>query len=162
MELETEVTQFVHDYLNAWNSYDVARMRAMWDHGDAFPIYVAEECEPLLGWDAIESYWSIDRSNSVRGLTIRDLIVKPVSADTALAFYHMRWNVYIPGNRLYPNAFGNEVRVSAHLRRREGQWRLFHYIEAPLASLVQLRRMHEAQIPAEFQARVEARRSNAQ
>ena len=157
MSTEDEVASFITAYIDAWNAYDVPKMRAMWDETEAFPIYVAEESDPLCGWPAIEAYWGIDRSRSERLLTYSDLIVKDASQTTAIAFYHMRWNVFIPGNRLYPRPFGNAVRVSAHLRRRSDGWRLFHYIEAPLAALVQMRRAHEATVSQVFLDRVQAK-----
>lgn len=66
MTAETEIKAFVAEYVRLWNDYDVPAMRAMWDKSEPAPIYLAEEREPMLGWDAIEAYWGIDRSKSDR------------------------------------------------------------------------------------------------
>lgn len=154
MSTQDEIAQFVSDYVRLWNAYDVPSMRAMWDREEPAPIYVAEEREPLIGWDALEAYWGIDRSKSVRLLSFSGLEVRATGPDMALAFYHMRWSVKIPGNRLYPNPFGGKVRVSAHLRRRAGAWKLYHYIEAPVAMLIQAREYAESLAEPELVARV--------
>jgi hypothetical protein len=146
MTVDQQIADFVADYVRRWNAYDVPGLRAMWDEREPVPIYVAEESEPMIGWPAIEAYWGIDRSKSDRLLTYDRLTVRAASDDIAIAFYHMRWNVFIPGNRLYPRPFGGAVRVSATLRRREDGWRLFHYIEAPLAALIQMRQASEAMV----------------
>lgn len=154
MTLDEEIAAFVADYVARWNAYDVPAMRAMWDEAEASPIYVAEEAEPMIGWPAIHAYWGIDRSRSERLLTHDRLIVRRAAEDVAIAFYHMRWNVFIPGNRLYPKPFGGAVRVSAMLRRRDDGWKLFHYVEAPLAALIQLRQASEAMVDPALHARL--------
>ena len=157
MSIDQEIAVFVADYVRLWNAYDVPAMRAMWDEAEESPIYVAEESEPMIGWPAVRAYWAIDRSKSDRLLTHDRLTVRQASDDIAIAFYHMRWNVFIPGNRLYPKPFGGAVRVSAMLRRREGAWKLFHYVEAPLAALIQLRHAAEAMVDPALHERVAAR-----
>jgi hypothetical protein len=141
--LHAELTAFLDTYFEAWGRYDVPAMRALWDEAEPTPIYLAEESEPRIGWAAILAYWNVDRSASQRLLSWRDLTAVRGGADTAIAFYHAHWSTYIPGNRLYPKPFGGPVRISMALRRKAEGWRAFHYIEAPLASLVQLRKAHE-------------------
>lgn len=157
MTIEQDIGAFVDRYIALWNAYDVPAMRAMWDEREESPIYLAEEAEPMIGWPAIEAYWGIDRSKSDRLITHDRLTVRQASEDIAIAFYHMRWNVFIPGNRLYPKPFGGAVRVSATLRRREDGWRLFHYVEAPLAALIQMRQASEAMVDPALHARIAAR-----
>jgi hypothetical protein len=40
------------------------------------------------------------------------------------------------------------------LRRREGAWTLFHYVEAPLAALIQLRHAAEAMVDRALHERI--------
>jgi hypothetical protein len=157
MSIEREIGDFVAEYVRLWNAYDVPAMRALWDEAEPSPIYVAEEAEPMIGWPAIHGYWGIDRSRSDRLLTWDRLEVREAAPDLVIAFYHMRWNVFIPGNRLYPRPFGGAVRVSAMLRRKPEGWRLFHYVEAPLAALIQLRQASEAMVDPALHARIAAR-----
>ncbi|MDG2532161.1 nuclear transport factor 2 family protein [Sphingomonas sp. HITSZ_GF] len=157
MSIEQEIAAFVADYMRLWNAYDVPAMQALWDTDETAPIYVAEEAEPMLGWPAIHAYWGIDRSKSERLLTWDRLEVRQAAPDVAIAFYHMRWNALIPGNRLYPRPIGGAVRVSAMLRRKPAGWRLFHYVEAPLAALIQMRQAAEAMVDPVLHARIAAK-----
>lgn len=159
MSIDQEIATFVADYVRIWNAYEVPALRALWDAEEPSPIYVAEESEPMIGWPALEAYWGIDRSRSDRLLTHDRLTVRQAAPDVAIAFYHMRWNVFIPGNRLYPQPFGGAVRVSAMLRRRAEGWRLFHYVEAPLAALIQMRKAAEAMVDPKLHARIAAKQA---
>ena len=154
--LHEEVTEFLDTYFEAWNRYDVPAMEALWDSDEQTPIYVAEECEPHIGWPAILGYWNVDRSKSQRLLTWRDLTAVRADADVSIAFFHANWSTYIPDNRLYPKPFGGPVRISMALRKKTDGWRAFHYVEAPLASIVQLRKAHEAEVDPALHDRLAA------
>lgn len=145
-DLHEEIAAFLDSYFEAWNRYDVPAMQAHWDEDEPTPVYVAEECEPHIGWPAILGYWNVDRSGSQRLLTWRELTCVRAGAGVSIAFFHANWSTFIPGNRLYPKPFGGPVRISMALRAKGAGWRAFHYVEAPLASIVQLRRAHEAQV----------------
>jgi hypothetical protein len=155
--LHEELTAFLNDYFAAWNVYDAARMRALWDTEEKDVIYLAEECEPHIGWDAIDGYWGVDRTKAERLLTWRDLTAIAASPDVAIAFFHCNWSTYLPGNRLYPKPFGGPVRISMVLRRKPEGWRAIEYIEAPLASLIQIRRAHEDAVDPALHARLAAK-----
>ena len=122
--LHRELSDFLNAYFAAWNTYDVPVMTALWDEGEEQPIYLAEECEPHIGWPAILRYWGVDRSAA---------------------------------ERLYPKPFGGPVRISMVLRRKPEGWRAIHYVEAPLASLIQLRRAHEDAVDPALHARLAAK-----
>lgn len=132
-------------------------MRALWDEDEPNVIYLAEECEAHHGWPAILSYWSIDRSKAERLLTWRDLTVVRAGADVAIAFFHCNWSTYLPGNRLYPKPFGGPVRISMVLRLKPEGWRAIAYFEAPLASLIQLRKAHEDAVDPALKERLAAK-----
>lgn len=155
--LHAELTAFLDAYFAAWNTYDVATMRALWDETEANVVYVAEECEPHIGWQAISGYWGVDRSKSERLLTWRDLHALRAGDDVAVAFFHANWSTYIPGNRLYPKPFGGPVRISMTLRRKPEGWRAIQYVECPLASLIQLRHAHEAAVDPALHALLAAK-----
>lgn len=155
--LHRELSDFLDAYFVAWNKYDVPAMTALWDQGEEKPIYLAEECEPHIGWPAILRYWGVDRSAAERLLTWRDLTAVAAAPDVAIAFFHCNWSTYLPGNRLYPKPFGGPVRISMVLRRKPEGWRAIHYVEAPLASLVQVRRAHEDAVDPALHARLAAK-----
>lgn len=156
MMLETELTEWLDAYFAAWNKYDVAAMTALWDTDDPLPIYLAEELDPRVGWDAVLAYWNIDRSQSERLVTWKNLIAKEAAPGLAVVLFDANWSTYIRGNRLYPKPFGGPVRITAALRRKANGWKMFHYVEAPLASIVQLRRAHEDAVEPALHERLAA------
>jgi len=155
--LHQELTEFLHAYFAAWNVYDVPAMRALWDEEEENVLYLAEECEPHHGWPAVLGYWGVDRSKAERLLTWHDLSAVQAGEDVAIAFFHCNWSTYLPGNRLYPKPFGGPVRISMVLRRKPGGWRAIHYVECPLASLVQVRKAHEDAVDPALHARLAAK-----
>lgn len=157
MSVHDEIAAYLDVYFEAWNRYDVAAMTALWDEDEATPIYFAEESDPRVGWPAILDYWGIDRSASERLLTWRDLTAKEAAPGLAITLFDANWSTYIPGSRLYPRPFGGPVRITAALRRKTIGWRMFHYVEAPLASIVQLRRAHEDAVEPALHARLAAK-----
>lgn len=156
-DLHAELTTFLDAYFAAWNQYDVPAMRGLWDEEEPDVLYLAEECEPHHGWEQVLSYWGVDRSKSERLLTWHDLSVTHAAEDVAIAFFHANWSTYIPGNRLYPKPFGGPVRITMVLRRKADGWRAIHYAEAPLASLIQLRKAHEDAVDPALHERLAAK-----
>lgn len=153
-DLHAELSAFLDSYFEAWNVYDVDRMRALWDTSEEQVVYLAEECEPHIGWSEIEPYWGVDRSKAERLLTWDRLTAIAAAPTVAIAFFHCNWSTFLPGNRLYPKPFGGPVRISMVLRKKAEGWRAIHYVEAPLASLVQLRRAHEEAVDPALHARL--------
>jgi len=156
-DLHGEITDFLDAYFAAWNVYDASAMRALWDTEEDQALYLAEECEPHIGWDAINGYWGVDRTKAERLLTWRDLTAIQAGVDVAIAFFHCNWSSYLPGNRLYPKPFGGPVRISMVLRSKPDGWKAIHYVEAPLASLIQLRKAHEDAVDPALHARLAAK-----
>lgn len=157
MTFEQEIADYLDRYFEAWNCYDVADMTALWDSDDPLPIYLAEELDPRIGWDAVIGYWSVDRSQSERLVTWKNLTAKEAAPGLAILLFDANWSTYIRGNRLYPKPFGGPVQITAALRRKADGWRMFHYVEAPLASIVQLRRAHEHEVEPALHERLAAK-----
>lgn len=157
MSLYDEISAFLDVYFAAWNAYDVPAMTALWDEDEDQPVYLAEECDPHIGWDAILGYWGVDRSKSERLVSWHNLVANAAAPGLAVVLIDANWSTYIPGSRLYPKPFGGPVRITAALRKKTDGWRLFHYVEAPLASIVQLRRAHEDAVEPELHARLAAK-----
>ena len=47
---------------------------------------------------------------------------------------------------------GGDLRVTAVFRKTPAGWRLFHYVEAPLAPIIYVRRLYQGQVDADFLA----------
>lgn len=157
MSIDQEITDYLDGYFEAWNRYDVPAMTALWDEDEPLPIYLAEEMDPRIGWGAVLGYWNVDRSKSERLVTWRNLTVKEAAPGLAIALFDANWSSYVPGSRLYPKPFGGPVRITTAMRRKPDGWRMFHYVEAPLASIVQLRQAHENTVEPELHARLAAK-----
>jgi hypothetical protein len=155
--LQDDIQTVLDTYVERWNDYDVDTMQTYWDHDEQEPIYVAEEMDPLRGWPALEAYWrGSDPATTQHMIVTRDLSVSEIAPGVAHAFWHMNWNVYFSTEKLYSKPIGGEVRVTALLRKKPDGWRFFHWIEAPLASLIQLKRAHEQAVDPRLLAKLKA------
>ena len=147
----TDMTGTVVDILNAymerWNEYDADGIIPFWDTDDDGIIYVAEEVDAVFGWDALEQYFrSADPETSDHLITFRDVTARLIAPSVIQAYWNMNWNIYFSTEKLYQKPIGGEVRVTALLRQRDDGWKFFHWIEGPLASLIQLKRAHEENV----------------
>ena len=134
-------------YVARWNDYDVDGMVPFWDTEDDGLIYVAEEIDALRGWPALDGYFrGADPETTDHLIAFRDVTAREIAPGVMQAFWTMNWNVYFATEKLYAKPIGGEVRVTALLREKDARWKFFHWIEAPLASLIQLKRAHEANV----------------
>lgn len=146
-DMTDTVTAILTDYVDRWNEYDADGMVSYWDQEDDNLIYVAEELDALRGWKALEGYFrGSDPGTTAHLITFRDVTARLIAPDVIQAFWHMNWNVFFTTERLYQKPIGGEVRATALLRNKGGDWKFFHWIESPLASLIQLKRAHEANV----------------
>lgn len=156
--LQEDIQTVLDRYVAHWNAYEIDAMMALWDRDEPDPIYVAEELDPLRGWDAIEAYWrGADPKTTEHLVTVRDLTVREIAPGVAHAFWQMGWNVYFSTEKLYSKPIGGEVRTTALLRRQGDDWKFFHWIEAPLASLVQFQRAHEQAVDPRLLQKLKAK-----
>ncbi len=155
--LHAAVAAVLDEYFTRWSASDMEGLQELWDADEPDPIYVAEEREPLIGWEAVRGYWRPPKPGMLERLIRYDeLHVRPVAEDVALAFYTLSWNLYMRHNPVYPRPIGGRVRGTTLLRRREAGWRLFHHIEGPTAAFVQVRDLLEMSVDPEFAARIAA------
>ena len=147
-ELREALEAVIAEYERCWSSLDFDGLQKLWDPDEPEPIYVAEEAlEPLVGYPAIERYWASSKAGIDRArIRTKDLQVRSIAPEVALAFFAMHWNVAMADGR----RIGGDVRTTALLRRKPQGWRFFHYVEAPLAALVQARQASEAQVDPDF------------
>lgn len=136
--LDAVLTEFYARY----SAREFEATRALWDADEAHPIYLAEEIDDFLrSWPEIERYWATTREFLPHlGARHRDLRAQAVGTDLAIATCHMHWDAQLKGAA---RAIGGDVRVTATFRRRADAWKLIHYVEAPLAPTIYLRRALE-------------------
>jgi ketosteroid isomerase-like protein len=148
-ELTRELETVVEEFTQAWNGMDFKALRALWDPDLSEPVYVPEESDRLVGWDAVEHYWQeVERTQVHVRVIPRDLVCRRLSTDTALASFsmHVEWLLV---HDAAPSA-NTDVRVSLILRSRRDGWKAVHYVEAPIGALPMVRRFYQRNVTPEF------------
>jgi ketosteroid isomerase-like protein len=147
--LERELRAVVDAYAQAWKEKDFAALKALWDPDVAEPIYVPEETDRVVGWDALDRYWSdCEQALDLVRAEPRELLVQRITADSALASFAMQAQWLAVGEK-EPGS-NPDVRVSMILRRRPDGWKLVHYVEAPFGALPLITRIYQGQVTSEF------------
>ncbi|MBT4739893.1 MAG: SnoaL-like domain-containing protein [Rhodospirillaceae bacterium] len=135
--IETAVTAWV----TAWSELDSKKLLNLWDNTDDQATYLpAERVDPLIGNSSVSGYVNslCTHFDQVRHRA-EDAVYRRLSEDTGLAFYTLAW--------MFSDArgpIGGTCRVTAVWRQHGNLWRLFHYAEAPLAPLLELKNFYES------------------
>lgn len=140
--LRSALEAVVADYYAAYSRLDFAAARAHWDAEEPSPLCLPEEAEGFLrDWPALERYWADTRRTLTRlAVRHRELQARSLAPDLASADWSIHWDAAIVGRDA---AVGGDVRVVATFRRRPDGWKLIHYVEAPLAPIIYVRRLYE-------------------
>jgi len=158
--LTAEIQAFLTAYADAYNRQDYDTLLGMWDQDYPHPIYMAEEVDPpMLGWKRIRAYF-----NPKPGFTVLDGIRNEYSnvranylADNlAIATYQLRFDIKVKRQK----ALSSWDRVMAVFRRKNGQWKLLAYTEAPMAPLTMMRKMLQEQVPEDFPDYIESKKKS--
>ncbi len=148
-ELHASVDAVLAELYARYGAREFEATRSLWDPDEPNPIYLAEEIDDFLrSWPEIEGYWAATRAALPHlGARHWDLRVQPIAPDLAIATCRMHWDALIAGQTA---PIGGDVRVTATLRRTPGGWRLIHYVEAPVAPTIYLRRLLERSVTPGF------------
>lgn len=158
--LSAEIQAFLDEYAAVYNRQDYDTLLSMWDRDFAGAIYMAEEVDPPMhGWERIDKYF-----NPIPGVKILDAIYNEYSDvrasyladDLAVATYHLRFDIKV--RRQKPMSSWD--RVMAVFRKKDDQWKLVAYAEAPMAPLTMVRRMLQDKVPEEFEAYIESQKAD--
>ena len=129
------VTKLIVEYVSYSEDMDFEGKRALWDQDDPAPLLMPEEAHvPLIGWDAINAYWSKSRviMESLKSQTANHT-AREIDDGIVLATYDMRWIATMAGPEGVPRKpISADVRVTALLRKKEPSWRFFHLMEGPI------------------------------
>ena len=153
MSLASEIGTVIDSLEAAWKAHDFAAIKDLWDTADPQPIYIAEETErPFTTWPEIDRYWSHTAGILTRvSHRTANRIIKTASPDIAIVLYDMHWNAEVaPGGLFGGELLAGDNRVSVMLRRKPEGWRVFHYVEAPVAGMVQMRQAMRALVDPGF------------
>lgn len=144
--VQAEVTALITRYVGYSETMDFAGKKALWDHDDPSPLLMPEEAPaPLIGWQAIDSYWSKSRvvMETLKSTTANHT-VRQVEDSLVLATYDMRWVATMAGPKDVTRApISADVRVTALLRKKTDGWRFFHLMEGPVDLMAMTRLAYE-------------------
>ncbi len=148
--LTQEIAALIEHYVGYSEGMNFEGKRSLWDQDDPSPLLMPEEeSHPLIGWAAINAYWSQSRviMESLKSRSANHY-VRLIAPGIALATYDMRWVATLAGPAsVKRKPIAADVRVTALLRQKPEGWRFFHLMEGP----VDLRAM--ARLAAERTAR---------
>ena len=143
------VQAVIHDTAERWNSQDFSTVLDLWDSDEEVPFYLAEEQDDwFIGWEPLRAYLDPPRPSPVmEGLReeMHDISVKLIADDLAIAAWNMHFEMKMRGRR----PIGEDVRVSAVLRKKEEGWRYIHWAESPMTALVYIEKLFQKDVDHE-------------
>jgi ketosteroid isomerase-like protein len=149
-ELSAELKSWLDRYAEIYDRQDYAALLKLWDQDDPDVIYMAEEIDPPMhGWGRINAYFNPKPGVQVLdGIRNRysDVRARYLAPDLALATYKLKFDIKVKNMK----PMSSWDRVMAVFRRKDGQWKLIAYGEAPMAPLTMVRKMLENAVPADF------------
>lgn len=136
--LDAEITAFLDRYADAYNRQDYRGLLALWDRDDPNAFYMAEEIDPpMQGWKLIDAYFA--RPGVLDGIRNEYSRVRAhyLAPDLAIATYFLRFDIKVKGQP----ALSGFDRIVAVFRKKDGEWKMAAYAEAPQAPLTMVRKM---------------------
>lgn len=140
------VKALVHETAERWNSQDYRTVLELWDADEEVPFYLAEEQEGwFIGWEPLKAYLSPPLPSPVmEGLReeMRDISVKIIADDLAIAAWYMHFEMKMRGRP----PIGEDVRVSAVMRKKPEGWRYIHWAESPITAMVYIEKLFQRDV----------------
>lgn len=127
------IERLVREYIALSTGLRLGQKRAYWDPDEPTPVLAPEEAAaPLVGWEAIERYWSGSRESIAELRTeCFDVHVNPLGPDLALAIFRQHWTATMAGRGYLAGVpLAATVRATFALRRKADGWRIFASVEA--------------------------------
>ncbi len=153
--LLTTIVDLVERYVACSETMDFDGKKRLWDLDDPMPLLMPEEAHtPLVGWEAIEAYWSKSRviMESLKSQSANHTARK-IDSDITLATYDMRWIATLAGPKEIPRKpISADVRVTALLRQKPEGWRFFHLMEGPVDLMAMTRAAYARRAQELFQS----------
>jgi hypothetical protein len=141
------IEHLVRGYVALSAGMRFAEKRAYWDEEEPSPVLAPEEsAAPLVGWDAIEAYWSGSRE-SIADLRTEcfDVHVNLLASDLALAIFRQHWTATMAAPTYLAGApLAATVRATFALRKRVAGWRIFASVEAHVDGAEYFRALYRA------------------
>jgi hypothetical protein len=146
-----------------WNNQDTASLLKLWDTNDQFPTYLAEEqSQWFVGWPRLNAYLDPPRPNpAIEAFREQysGIQVKQIAPDLAIAIWYMHFEMKV----IASHPIGEDIRVSAVLRKTDDGWKYIHWAESPKSAPVYLEDLMEKSVSDDWdEFYEEARRKKAE
>ena len=143
------IEAFIHHTAEVWNTQDFRKVLDLWDPDEEVPFYLAEEQERwFLGWEPLRAYLAPPLPNPVLEALreeMYDISVKLIADDLAIAVWYMHFEMKMRGR----SPLGEEIRMSAVLRKKPEGWRFIHWAESPLTPTAYIDKLREKEVDYE-------------
>lgn len=144
--VEADVRAVIHETAERWNSQDFSTILELWDPGEPFPTYLAEEqAQWFIGWERLRGYLDPSRPNpAIEAIReeMSNIHVKQIAQDLAIAVWDMHFEMKV----ISAHPIGENVRVSAVLRNTDAGWRYIHWAESPKTAMVYIEDLFERDV----------------
>jgi hypothetical protein len=145
-DVEAGVIATLLETQDRWNSQDFATILELWDEDQEFPTYIAEEqAQWFVGWDRLREYLDPPRPNpAIEALRLYyyDIQVKQIAPDLAIAIWYMHFEMKVIASK----PIGEDIRVSAVLRKKDDGWKFIHWAESPKTTMVYVEDLFEKDV----------------
>ena len=128
-----------------WNSGRYDDFSRHWDENDPQPLYLAEESDVIMtSWPAIKKYWAGTKAwNEWIVVDYYNYNVKSVDENHAMVSFELRFDVKLNDR---PKPIGGDNRAVVSLRKIDGEWKIYAWVEAPLAAITYMRKLYELNV----------------
>ena len=145
-EVKAGVVATLMEAEKRWNSQDFATLLELWDDKDSFPTYLAEEqSQWFVGWPRLNGYLNPPKANPAIE-AIREeysgIQVKQIAPDLAIAIWYMHFEMKVIASK----PIGEDIRVSAVLRKKDDGWKFIHWAESPKTAMVYIEDLFEKDV----------------
>ena len=140
-----EILTVMESVKEDWNSGRYDDFIRHWDENDPQPLYLAEESDIIMtSWPAIKKYWAGTKAwNEWIVVDYYNYHVKSVDENHAMVSFELRFDVKLNDR---PKPIGGDNRAVVSLRKIDGEWKIYAWVEAPLAAITYMRKLYELNV----------------
>ena len=142
---KNEILTVMESVKEDWNSGRYDDFIRHWDENDPQPLYLAEESDIIMtSWPAIKKYWAGTKAwNEWIVVDYYNYHVKSVDENHAMVSFELRFDVKLNDR---PKPIGGDNRAVVSLRKIDGEWKIYAWVEAPLAAITYMRKLYELNV----------------
>ena len=143
--LKSEILSIMDAVKDDWNTGRYDDFSKHWDENDSQPIYIAEESDMVMTtWPQIKKYWAgTEAWNEWIIVDYYNYNVKSVDETHAMVTFDLRFDVKLNDR---PKPIGGDNRAVVSLRKIDGEWKIYAWVEAPLAAITYMRKLYELNV----------------